>query len=108
MDFLSNKIAYLKGLAEGLDVSEDTKEGKLFTAMIEVLEEVSNRLEEMTDEQDEVNEYLDLLDEDLSKVETEIFGEYDDDDYDDFEFDEDDFEDDCDCCGGHDCGCDCE
>ncbi|QSX06036.1 hypothetical protein JYG23_00790 [Sedimentibacter sp. zth1] len=102
MDFLFEKIAYLKGLAEGLDVSENTKEGKLFKAMIDVLEEITNNIDELVEDQDEVNEYLDLLDEDLSKVEGEIFGEYDIDE--DFEFDEDDFEDECECS----CGCDCE
>ena len=103
MDFLFEKIAYLKGLAEGLDITEDTKEGKLFSALIEVMEEMAETMEEIVEEQDDVNEYLDLLDEDLSKVEEEIFGEFEFDDEDDFEFDEDDMLDSC-ACGG----CDCE
>lgn len=103
MDFLFEKIAYLKGLAEGLDVTEDTKEGKLFKAIIEVLEEISNSVVDIEDDQDEVNEYLDLLDEDLSKVEDEIFGEFEEGE--DFVFDEDDFDDECEC---GECGCGCE
>ena len=102
MDFLYEKISYLRGLADGLDVKDDTKEGKLFYALMEVIEEIANSLSDIVEEQDEVNEYLDLLDEDLSVVEEELFGDLelyeDDDDYDyddddddyDFDFDEDD------------------
>lgn len=90
MEFLSEKIAYLRGLAEGLEVTEDTKEGKLFSAIIDVLQEMSNDIEELYDEQDEVDEYLDLIDQDLSKLEDEVFCEFEDND---FDFDEDDFED---------------
>lgn len=96
MDFLYEKISYLRGLADGLDVKADTREGKLFNAMIEVIEEIADGMSDIVEEQDEVNEYLDLLDEDLSTVEEELFGEMEideDDDYDedfDFDFDDDD------------------
>ena len=96
MDFLYEKIAYLRGLADGLEVKDDTKEGKLFNALMEVIEEIADSISDMIEEQDEVNEYLDLLDEDLSVVEEEIFGDlelYEDDDDYDFDFDEDDDDD---------------
>ena len=35
---ISEKVAYLKGLAEGLALDTDTKEGKLLTAIIDVLD----------------------------------------------------------------------
>ena len=106
MDFLFEKIAYLKGLADGLEVSEDTKEGKLFAAIIDVLEEMAESMDEIVEEQDDMNEYLDLVDEDLSKVEEEIFGEVKglEDFDDDFELEED-FDDDFE--GGCGCGCSC-
>lgn len=102
MDFLYEKISYLKGLADGLDVKADTKEGKLFNALLEVIEEIADGMSDIVEEQDEVNEYLDLLDEDLTTVEEELFGDmevdeddeygYDDDDDYDFDFDGDDEE----------------
>ena len=76
------KISYLRGLADGLDVKADTKEGKLFYALMDVIEEIADAMTDIVEDQDEVNEYLDLLDEDLSVVEEEIFG--------DLELDEDD------------------
>ena len=97
MDFLYEKISYLKGLADGLDVKADSKEGRLFNALMDVIEEIADGMNIIADEQDDVNEYLDVLDEDLSKVEKEVFGdmeiEEDDDDYEDYD-DYDDYDDD--------------
>ena len=117
MDFLYEKISYLRGLADGLDVKPDSKEGKLFNALMDVIEEIADGMndiveeqdevneyldlmdviEEIADgmndiveEQDEVNEYLDLLDEDLSTVEEELFGDLEIDEDDDYDFDFDD------------------
>ncbi|WP_313342832.1 CD1247 N-terminal domain-containing protein [Sedimentibacter sp.] len=90
MDFLYEKISYLRGLADGLDVKPDSKEGKLFNALMEVIEEIADGMNDIVEEQDEVNEYLDLLDEDLSTVEEEIFGDLEIDEDDDYDFDFDD------------------
>jgi DNA-directed RNA polymerase subunit delta len=99
MDFLFEKISYLRGLADGLEVKADSKEGKLFYALLEVIEEIADGMTDIVEEQEEMNEYLDLLDEDLTTVEEELFGDieldeddyYDDEDDDyDFDFDEDD------------------
>ena len=76
MEFLYEKISYLRGLADGLDVKADTREGKLFNALLEVVEEIADAMNDIVEDQDEVNEYLDLLDEDLSVVEEELFGDF--------------------------------
>lgn len=103
MDFLYEKISYLKGLADGLDVKSDTKEGKLFNAMLEVIEEIADGMSDIVEEQEEMNEYLDLLDEDLTTVEEELFDDVEIDEDDEFDFDDDDYYDDdeddeCNCC----------
>ena len=107
MDFLYEKISYLKGLADGLDVKADTKEGKLFNALLEVIEEIADGMSDIVEEQEEMNEYLDLLDEDLTTVEEELFEDVEIDEDDDYDFDDDyydedfdvELEDECDCCG---------
>lgn len=104
MDFLYEKISYLRGLADGLDVKADTKEGKLFNALLEVVEEIADGMSDIVEEQEEMNEYLDLLDEDLTTVEEELFDEVEideDDDYDFGDYYEEDLDDE-DGCG---CGC---
>jgi DNA-directed RNA polymerase subunit delta len=90
MDFLYEKIAYLRGLADGLEVKDDTREGKLFNAFMDVIEEIADSMSDIIEDQDEVDEYLDLLDEDLSIVEEEVFGDLEYFDDDDYEYDEDD------------------
>lgn len=76
MDYLFEKVAYLKGLTEGIELENDSKEKKLFTALIDVIEEMAEAIEALDDEQEEIGEYLELMDEDLSTVEEEMFGDF--------------------------------
>lgn len=78
MGYLSEKAAYLKGLAEGLDIKNDTKEGKLLNAIIEVLDEMALEVDDMVIIQEDMQGQLDDVDNDLSDLE-EAFYELDDD-----------------------------
>ncbi len=103
MEYLIQKVSYLRGLADGLGVDESSKEGKLLLQIVDVLEEFTDVLNETIENQEELEEYVTFIDEDLADVEDEIYGtdeDYDEDyDYDDFDFDDyDDFCDDEDCC----------
>ena len=45
---ISEKVAYLKGLAEGLNLdTEKSKEGKLISVMIGILEEIGLSIEDL-------------------------------------------------------------
>ena len=44
---ITEKVAYLKGLAEGMELDTNKKEGKLLAAMIDVLEDIPLELEEL-------------------------------------------------------------
>ena len=86
------KVAYVKGLAEGLGLDTKTKEGKLLTVMIDILDDIALELQDLFENQVELEEGLDAVSDDLSDVETYIYemdGEYDEDDDEDDE-DEDD------------------
>ncbi|WIV11005.1 CD1247 N-terminal domain-containing protein [Proteiniborus sp. MB09-C3] len=92
MDYLYERVAYLRGLAEGLEIEEKSKEGKLLGHIIDALEDFADAISDLNEEQEELNEYVDFIDEDLADVEEEVFGEFDDefdDEYDD-EFDDED------------------
>ncbi|MFZ5353567.1 MAG: CD1247 N-terminal domain-containing protein [Bacillota bacterium] len=80
MEYLYERIAYLRGLAEGMKIDETSDKGKLFNNIIEVLADFADAINELNDQQVELDEYVEALDEDLSTVEDELFGE--DDDYD--------------------------
>ena len=90
---ISEKVAYLKGLMEGMNLSADSNEGKLFRAIVDVLDEIALEVEDLTDEVMKLGDGLDVISDDLSDVEDVIFDEDDFDDYDD-EDDEDEDEDD--------------
>ncbi len=89
---ISEKVAYLKGLMEGMNLSADSNEGKLFRAIVDVLDEIALEVEDLTDEVMELGDGLDVISDDLSEVEDVIFDEDDFDDYDDEDEDEDDEE----------------
>lgn len=90
---LSKKVAYLKGLMEGLKIDDSTNEGKMLTIMADILDEMSATVEDIAEEVDETVELVDTLDEDLGEIEELIYGDDDDDD-DDCCCDDDDDDDD--------------
>lgn len=79
---ITEKVAFLKGLAEGLELDAQTKEGKILTKMIDILDDIALELEDMKDEQQELGDGLDAVSDDLEDVEDAVFGEDDDDDED--------------------------
>ena len=89
---IAEKVAYLKGLAEGLNIdTEKSKEGKLINVMIGILEEISLSIEDLEENSLALGEEIDVLSDDLADVEDVVFG--DDEDEED-EDDEEDFDDD--------------
>ena len=87
---LTEKAAYLKGLADGLEYDKTTKEGKLIAALIELTEALADKVEGLDHDLEELNDYVEELDEDLGEVEDflddegdeeECDGECDDCDY---------------------------
>lgn len=85
---ISEKVAYLKGLAEGLNLdTEKSKEGKLISVMIGILEEIGLTIEDIEENALALGEEIDVLSDDLEDVESLI---YDDDD--ECDCDEDSFE----------------
>jgi hypothetical protein len=93
---IMEKVAYLKGLAEGMELDTEKKEGKLLAAIIDLLEDIALELEDLWDGEEELYEGLDAVSDDLEDVEDLIF-EDEDEDEDEDEYDEEDFDDDEDC-----------
>ena len=86
---VSEKVAYLKGLLEGLKLDENSDSAKVFRAIVDVLDEVALEIEDLTDKVMELGDGLDVLSDDLSDVEEIVFDEFDDEDDDDDEEDDD-------------------
>ncbi|MBQ2698268.1 MAG: hypothetical protein IJF59_06275 [Clostridia bacterium] len=90
---LTEKVAYIKGLMEGMEITAETKEGKLFSAIVDLLEDMALSVSDLEDEVSEVEAAVDEIDEDLSWLEGYVLDEEDDEDEDEY------FEVECPVCG---------
>ncbi|MDO5547881.1 MAG: hypothetical protein Q4F79_05275 [Eubacteriales bacterium] len=78
---VTERVAYVRGLFEGLDFSTEKKEGRILQAMLDLLEDMALSIEDLEEENDALQNVIDAMVEDL----------YDDDDsYD--ELDDEDME----------------
>ena len=91
---ISEKVAYLKGLAEGLALDTESKEGKLIAAIIDVLDNMADEIADMQDEMVDIEDGLDAVSDDLSEVEESLY-ELDDEDEDEEEWDDEDEDEEC-------------
>ncbi|MEW9093690.1 MAG: CD1247 N-terminal domain-containing protein [Clostridiaceae bacterium] len=82
MSSINSKVSYLSGLIDGLDLDEGSKEGRIIKEMVNVLQKMGEEIEEIKDSQKDMQEYIDVLDEDLTSLEDEL---YDDEDYEDID-----------------------
>ena len=71
---LSERIAYIRGLAEGLGLDTDKDEVKVINAIIDLLEDMAYDVQDMEDIVDDVCDQVDEIDEDLSELEEEVYG----------------------------------
>ena len=97
---ITEKVAYLKGLMEGMKIDTETNEGKILSAMVDILEDIGLELEDLWNAQGELEDGLDVVSDDLEDIEDIVYDEDDEDDEDesfDDEYYEDDAEDDEDC-----------
>ncbi len=92
MSKMSEKVSYLKGLAEGLGVDAETAQGKLIYAMMETLEAIAESGDETEQRLTELEEYVEEIDSDVSDMEEALFS--DEDDEDDGDLDDEDEDDD--------------
>jgi hypothetical protein len=92
---IMEKVAYLKGLAEGVGLDTESKEGKLITAIIDTLSLIAVEVDELGDNALDIAEEIDALSDDISDIEEMLFDDDDFDyDFDDYDFDDDDEDDD--------------
>ena len=89
MQDLVKKVSYLKGLAEGFKLDESKDENKLISGILDCLEMVSDELNILQTDFNQLEEYGNMVDDDLSDLEM-IFENDDLWDDDDFDDDEDD------------------
>lgn len=88
----NEKVAYLKGLMEGMELDTESREGKLFKLIADILEDLALDVEDLEENSYDLAEEIDALSDDLADVEDLLFEDEDE--------DEDGCDYDCACCGG--------
>ncbi len=98
----TESLGYLKGLLDGLDLDDNKKETKVFRAIVDVLSNLAEDVDDMTDGMELLAKQIDAVDEDLAEVEDYLAEEdcdCDCDDCCDCDDDDQEFEVECPCCG---------
>ncbi len=98
----NEKVAYLRGLMDGLKMGEDNDTAKVLRAIVDVLGDFAEEIDELSELYDELSDQVDEIDQDLSIVEDDLYDE-DDDDFDDFDEDSEYYEVVCPKCGDEIC-----
>ncbi len=80
---VTEKVAYLKGLASGLELDANDKTVKLLNAIIDTLDEMAEAMSELELDVVDVCDQVDAVDEDLAEVEDYLFEAEEDDEDDD-------------------------
>ncbi|MGN1422056.1 MAG: CD1247 N-terminal domain-containing protein [Oscillospiraceae bacterium] len=78
---IGEKVSYIKGLAEGLNVND-----KVIDAILDVLTDIADNLAEVDEELDDVASVMTDLEESVADLEDKV---YDFDDEEDYDYDED-------------------
>ena len=94
---LMEKVSYLKGLVDMAEFDPSSKETKVLNAMLEVLDEMAKTVQSLTEANAQMCDVIESIDEDLSQVEEDLYGDEDKDEEDedgDFDIEDDDEDDD--------------
>ena len=75
MSKLTDRISYLKGMAAGMKLNMEKDSNKLMLEMLGVMGEMAEEMAAMTEAHNDLNEYVESIDDDLAELEETLFGE---------------------------------
>ena len=79
MSKLTDRISYLRGLAEGMKLNPEKDSHRLILGILDVLGEVGDSFEALADSHAELSEYVESIDEDLADLEADLYDDEDED-----------------------------
>ena len=77
MSKLTDRISYLRGLAEGMKLNPEKDSHRLILGILDVLGEVGDSFEALADSHAELSEYVESIDEDLADLEADLYDDED-------------------------------
>lgn len=81
MSDISNRAAYLKGLADGLKLNTESAEGQLIDGILNLLGEMAEELEMLDSEQAFLADKIDEVEEVIDMVADEVYADDEDDEF---------------------------
>ena len=96
MSKLTDRVSFLKGLAEGMKLDLNKDESKLMTQILDLLSDMAQEIGDLQEVSEELSEYMESIDDDLSEMEDILYGAEED------ECDCEDCDEDCVFFGEHD------
>ena len=106
---ITEKVAYIKGLVDGMEFDASTPEKKLLLSIIDLLDQMAQEVSDIRTEVETLGDMADELDNDLGELEEYVYEEAEDDDgydLDEYEDEEDEYSFECPKCGETVCFCD--
>ena len=85
----TERVSYIRGLAEGLELDADKKEVKVLNAIIDLLDDLAFSMSEMEGNLNDMADQVDAIDEDLGSLEDDFYDEDDEEDNEDEDSDDD-------------------
>ena len=79
MKRLSERISFLQGLGEGMNVMDNGPQGKLIVEMLDVMSDMVDYIDELRSEFEDFKIYVETIDNDLLDLEEDIYGADEDD-----------------------------
>lgn len=78
MGNIKERVAYLQGLTQGLNVSSNSAEGKVLTNIIDVLDDMAEEFNNIQMVQEDLETFVESIDEDLTDLEEEVYEDVED------------------------------
>lgn len=75
---ITEKVAYLKGLVEGLGFEKSTKEGKVILAILDILDDLALATSDLEDGMEMLSAQVEEMDEDFSDLADDLYDSDDD------------------------------
>ena len=72
MQDITEKVSYLQGLSEGLNISEGSPQGKIISGILSVLSEIAGEVTTLQQDMEEMREYIESVDDDLFELEESV------------------------------------
>ena len=92
MSRLTDRASYLRGLAEGMKLNAEKDSNRILLELLDLVAEMAAELEALDASQQQLSDFVDMMDDDLSTVE-EILSDEEDEEWDEDDQDDEDEDD---------------